>query len=65
MLRTLRAPRPAQVISVSCQPATMARDLNILCAEGVFKVEQGRFADMFPQTAHVECLADLRLAGGV
>jgi tRNA/tmRNA/rRNA uracil-C5-methylase (TrmA/RlmC/RlmD family) len=64
MLQTLRALRPAQVIYVSCQPATMARDLNILCAEGVFKVEQVRPLDMFPQTAHVECVADLRLAGG-
>ncbi len=33
-LEVLRATRPAQVIYVSCHPATMARDLNILCADG-------------------------------
>ena len=61
MLENLRAMRPAQVIYVSCHPATMARDLNILCAEGVFEVAQVSPLDMFPQTAHVECVADLRV----
>jgi 23S rRNA (uracil1939-C5)-methyltransferase len=61
MLETLRAMRPAQIIYVSCQPATMARDLNILCADGVFDVAQVAPLDMFPQTAHVESVADLRL----
>lgn len=61
MLELLRQNRPAQVIYVSCHPATMARDLNILCAQDVFKVTQVIPLDMFPQTAHVECVADLRL----
>jgi 23S rRNA (uracil-5-)-methyltransferase RumA len=60
-LELLRATRPAQVIYVSCHPATMARDLNILCAGGVFKLERIVPLDMFPQTQHVECVADLRL----
>jgi len=59
-LELLRQQRPAQIIYVSCHPATMARDLNILCAEGVFKVERVTPLDMFPQTQHVECVADLR-----
>ena len=59
-LELLRATRPAQVIYVSCHPATMARDLNILCAEGVFELAQVTPLDMFPQTQHVECVADLR-----
>jgi len=62
-LELLRAQRPAQVIYVSCHPATMARDLNILCAEGVFKVMRVTPLDMFPQTQHVECVADLRSVG--
>lgn len=62
-LELLRAQRPAQVIYVSCHPATMARDLNILCAEGVFKVMRVTPLDMFPQTQHVECVADLRSEG--
>jgi tRNA/tmRNA/rRNA uracil-C5-methylase (TrmA/RlmC/RlmD family) len=60
LVETLRAVRPAQVIYVSCQPATMARDLNALCAGGVFKLVQVTPLDMFPQTQHVECIADLR-----
>ena len=61
-LELLRQQRPAQIIYVSCHPATMARDLNILCAEGVFKLAQVVPLDMFPQTQHVECVADLRRA---
>ncbi len=60
MLELLRRARPAQVIYVSCHPATMARDLNILCADDVFKLSQVQPLDMFPQTQHVECVADLR-----
>ena len=60
MLELLRQTRPAQVIYVSCHPATMARDLNILCADGVFELAQVQPLDMFPQTQHVECVADLR-----
>lgn len=60
VLETLREQRPAQVIYVSCHPATMARDLNILCAGGVFSLVQVVPLDMFPQTQHVECVADVR-----
>jgi len=60
LLQLLRDTRPAQVIYISCHPATMARDLNVLCAESVFKVAQVVPLDMFPQTAHIECVADLR-----
>ena len=59
-LQLLRTMRPAQVIYVSCHPATMARDLNILCADGVFDLVRVQPLDMFPQTQHVECVADLR-----
>ena len=59
-LQMLREQRPAQVIYVSCQPATMARDLNILCADGVFELAQVVPLDMFPQTSHVESVADVR-----
>ena len=60
LLELLRTTRPAQVIYVSCHPATMARDLNILCGDGVFELAQVQPLDMFPQTQHVECVADLR-----
>jgi tRNA/tmRNA/rRNA uracil-C5-methylase (TrmA/RlmC/RlmD family) len=60
-LEVLRNVRPKQVIYVSCHPATLARDLNVLCAEDVFHLVQLTPLDMFPQTQHVECVADLRL----
>jgi tRNA/tmRNA/rRNA uracil-C5-methylase (TrmA/RlmC/RlmD family) len=59
-LELLRQTRPAQVIYVSCHPATMARDLNILCTDSVFELVRVQPLDMFPQTQHVECVADLR-----
>jgi tRNA/tmRNA/rRNA uracil-C5-methylase (TrmA/RlmC/RlmD family) len=64
LIATLRAVRPAQVIYVSCHPATMARDLNTLTADGCFKVARVIPLDMFPQTQHVECIADLRRGEG-
>ena len=60
ILQLLRETRPAQVVYVSCHPATMARDLNILCGDGVFDLARVQPLDMFPQTQHVECVADLR-----
>lgn len=60
LLEALRQARPAQIIYVSCQPATMARDLNALCGGGVFELTQVVPLDMFPQTSHVESVADLR-----
>jgi len=60
-LESLRKNRPAQVLYVSCHPATLARDLKALCADGLFELRGVTPLDMFPQTQHVECVADLRL----
>lgn len=60
ILELLRQIRPAQILLVSCHPATLARDLNVLCAEGVFALQKLVPLDMFPHTQHVECVADLR-----
>jgi len=59
-LQLLRAVRPAQIIYVSCHPATLARDLNILLRERVYELLKVVPLDMFPQTQHIECVADLR-----
>ena len=48
-----------RMVYVSCNPATLARDLGILTGGG-FVIEQVRPVDMFPFTAHVECAALLR-----
>jgi tRNA/tmRNA/rRNA uracil-C5-methylase (TrmA/RlmC/RlmD family) len=60
VIQLLRDVRPAQVLYVSCHPATLARDLNVLCRDGVFHLVNVTPLDMFPQTQHVECIADLR-----
>ncbi len=60
LLEVLRNAPPAQIIYVSCHPATMARDLNILCAQSVFELSRLVPFDMFPQTSHVEVVADVR-----
>lgn len=52
--------RPAQIIYISCHPATMARDLKLLCDRN-YRLETLIPLDMFPQTQHVECVADLRV----
>lgn len=53
--------RPQKVIYISCDPATLARDLAHLRGFG-YQIEQIQPFDMFPQTAHVECVAKLQLS---
>jgi 23S rRNA (uracil1939-C5)-methyltransferase len=48
---------PARIIYVSCNPATLARDLKGLA--GSFELASCRAFDLFPQTAHVETVATL------
>ena len=47
---------PKRMVYVSCNPASMARDLAILAAKGYVATEV-QPVDMFPQTPHVECVA--------
>ncbi len=52
-LDTILKMRPERVVYVSCDSATLARDLRYL-ADGGYMVERGRCCDMFPGTVHVE-----------
>lgn len=54
------AARPATIVYVSCDPATLARDVGRLPSYRVVSVTA---FDMFPQTAHVETVCELRLEG--
>ena len=53
---------PSTIVYVSCNPATLARDLDTLVNHGPYQIETYQPADFFPQTAHVETAAILRLA---
>lgn len=50
---------PATVIYVSCDPATLARDLKLFAGRG-YKVDHIEGFDIFPATAHVETVVRLR-----
>ena len=49
---------PEQVIYVSCNPITLARDLNSFKD---YKIDKIVALDMFPNTYHVECVCVLKL----
>ena len=44
---------PKRLVYVSCDPATLARDVKII-TENNYKLEKVQPCDMFPQTVHVE-----------
>jgi 23S rRNA (uracil1939-C5)-methyltransferase len=57
-LLKMRAPK---IVYVSCNPATQARDLQLLCAD--YNVTHLQPVDMFPHTHHIENVALLELKG--
>jgi len=59
-LETIMNIKPQKLIYISCNPATLARDLKTL-TEGCFTIERIKLVDMFPQTNHVETIVSLCL----
>ena len=53
LLETIVKMQPEKVVYVSCDSATLARDLKYLCANG-YELTVCRGVDQFPQTVHVE-----------
>ncbi|NLP41216.1 MAG: 23S rRNA (uracil(1939)-C(5))-methyltransferase RlmD [Veillonellaceae bacterium] len=59
VLETFVNMNPERIVYVSCNPATLARDLAVLDEYG-YKTREIQPVDMFPQTFHVECVALLQ-----
>ena len=57
-VRAVLALDPKKIVHVSCNPTTMARELQVLC-ESNYRLIQVQPVDMFPHTAHVEAVAQL------
>ena len=56
-LRALIKMSPKRVVYISCNPETMARDLDFLTKHSHYRVQKIQPVDMFPHTAHIECVA--------
>ena len=61
-LETMLAMQPERIVYVSCDPATLARDLKILC-EGGYEMKRVRVVDQFGHTGHVEVAVLLQRRG--
>lgn len=58
-LQTLLTIRPKKIIYISCNPATLARDLKKI--EKQYEIKKVQPVDMFPYTKHVECVVAMIL----
>lgn len=58
LLETILEMKPERVVYVSCNPATLARDLRVL-EDGGYTTVEVTPVDMFPHTTHVECVIGL------
>lgn len=56
VMRKIGRARPKRVVYVSCNPATLAEDCAVLLPFG-YQLVEAQPVDMFPHTAHVECVA--------
>jgi tRNA/tmRNA/rRNA uracil-C5-methylase (TrmA/RlmC/RlmD family) len=55
-LRVILKSAPSRIVYISCNPATLARDIRLL---GGYRVSRVCAVDMFPRTRHVECVVKL------
>ena len=61
LLEAILSAKPERVVYVSCDPATLARDVKRLTEAGAYRVEGAvQPVDMFPQTGHVECVIGMQ-----
>jgi 23S rRNA (uracil1939-C5)-methyltransferase len=57
VVEALRLLQPPRIVYVSCNPSTLARDLQLLCHGGRYVLRRVQPVDMFPHTFHIECVA--------
>ena len=62
VVQAIREAAPPTVVYVSCDPATMSRDLAALSAD--YRVDEVQPVDMFPHTFHIESVARLTRTAG-
>jgi tRNA/tmRNA/rRNA uracil-C5-methylase (TrmA/RlmC/RlmD family) len=56
VLDGVAAAAPRRIVHVACEPASLARDVSLLAEHG-YRLDSLRAFDLFPMTAHVECVA--------
>ncbi|NUN64354.1 23S rRNA (uracil(1939)-C(5))-methyltransferase RlmD [Pseudanabaena biceps] len=61
VIKYLRENPPDRLVYVSCNPATQARDLKLLCEGSLYELTRIQPIDFFPQTSHVEAIAFLKV----
>lgn len=57
LLKTIMDMKPERIVYVSCDPATLARDLKYLCGSEEYELVKWRALDQFPMSVHVETVA--------
>ncbi len=62
VMKELQQVKPERVIYVSCDPATLSRDLQLMVRNG-YAVVQSQPIDLFPQTWHIESVSLLQRQG--
>ncbi len=59
MIDLLKKLSPPRILYISCNPATLARDLRLLADDG-YQISEVQPVDLFPHTGHVECVVEIR-----
>ncbi|MBO0960687.1 23S rRNA (uracil(1939)-C(5))-methyltransferase RlmD [Neobacillus sp. MM2021_6] len=59
LIQTILQVKPGKLIYVSCNPSTLAKDIQTLSS--IYDVKYIQPVDMFPQTSHIECVSQIVL----